>query len=102
MEHPGSLKFRNMANTLWYLGLVQGAPAMPNQPPPIYLAASGGGPECDFLPSMQLDNFVALQSSQFPGSHIGALPSGQVTSPTMTPATSDAAFFKVVFLRKQF
>ena len=47
---------------------------------------------------MQLDNFVALQSSQFPGSHIGALPSGQVTSPTMTPATSDAAFFKVVFL----
>ena len=40
MEHPGSLKFRNMANTLWYLGLVQGAPTMPNQPPPIYLAAS--------------------------------------------------------------
>ena len=56
-----------------------------------------GGPECDFLPVIQLDSYVALQSGPSPMAHVGTLPSGQMTAPAQTPVNNDTAHFKVQY-----
>lgn len=57
-----------------------------------------GGADCDFVPMMTTDYHVTLESAVQPGSHIGVLPSGQLTDPAQTNKMTDAAHFKVKYL----
>ena len=57
-----------------------------------------GGPECEFLAAITLDNHVTLESAVVPGSHIGVLPSGQLTNPAYTNKSTDASHFFVRFM----
>jgi hypothetical protein len=47
---------------------------------------------------MTSDYHVTLESAVLPGSHIGILPSGQLSDPTQTNKMTDAAHFKVKYL----
>ena len=58
-----------------------------------------GGNDCEFVASITVDgHFAMFESAIQPGSHIGALPSGQITSPTQTTKTSDASQFRVLYV----
>ena len=57
-----------------------------------------GGPECDFIPTMSPDSHVTFESLTAPGSHIGVLPSGQITSPAQTDKLTDASHFTIKYL----
>ena len=57
-----------------------------------------GGPECDFIPTMTSDSHVTFESLTAPGSHIGVLPSGQITSPAQTNKLTDASHFRIKYL----
>lgn len=57
-----------------------------------------GGSECDFLPTMSPDSHVTFESVTALGSHIGVLPSGQLTSPAQTNKMTDASHFRIKYL----
>ena len=57
-----------------------------------------GGSECDFIPTMSPDSHVTFESMSAPGSHIGVLPSGQLTSPAQTDKLTDASHFRIKYL----
>ena len=57
-----------------------------------------GGMDCDFYPTVALDQHVILESCMNPGSHVGVLPSGQLTAPAQTPKQTDAAHFKIKYI----
>lgn len=57
-----------------------------------------GGTECNFVPAMTTDGYVTFEAAGCPGSHIGVLPSGQITAPAQTNKTTDASHFRVVYL----
>ena len=45
-----------------------------------------------------MDNHVTLESALTPGSHIGALPTGQLSNPAYTNKSTDASHFHVRFM----
>ena len=57
-----------------------------------------GGTDCDFYPAAALDGHISLESCMNPGSHVGVLPSGQVTAPGQTTKMTDAAHFKIKYI----
>ena len=66
-----------------------------------------GGPECDFVPSTVSESGVVLsgpgtwaafEAAIAPGSHLGVLPSGQITAPAQTHKTTTAAHFRVNYV----
>ena len=57
-----------------------------------------GGPDCDFYPMAALGGHITLESCMNQGSHIGVLPSGQVTAPAQTTKQTDAAHFKIKYI----
>jgi len=66
-----------------------------------------GGPECDFYgiiaptsSSIEIAEYMALQSAMFPNSFVGVLKSGQVTTPAQTsPTASHTAHFKLKYVK---
>lgn len=62
------------------------------------IAQGRGGPECDFIPTMSSDSHVTFESLTAPGSHIGVLPSGQITSPAQTDKLTDASHFRIKYM----
>lgn len=57
-----------------------------------------GGPDCDFYPAATLDGHITLESCLIPGSHVGVLPSGQLTAPAQTSKQTDASHFKIIYI----
>lgn len=45
-----------------------------------------------------MDNHAIFESGYMPGSHIGVLPSGQLSSPAHTNKATDASHFQVKFI----
>ena len=64
----------------------------------LLLLQGTGGPDCDFVPSRISDYYITLESLQSPGSHLGALPSGQITAPAQTTKATEVAQFSIVFV----
>lgn len=54
--------------------------------------------DCDFYPTVALDNHVTLENCMNPGAHVGVLPSGQLTAPAQTTKQTDAAHFKIKYI----
>ena len=66
---------------------------------PTSLISQGqGGPDCDFVPSMTVGNYIIFESAMSPGGVIGALPSGSICAPMQTPKTCDAAHFGIKYV----
>ncbi len=66
---------------------------------PIVTLQGQGGNDCEFVASVTVDgHFAMFESAIQPGSHFGALPSGQITSPTQTTKTSDASQFRILYV----
>lgn len=64
----------------------------------VFFLKGNGGAECEFIAAITLDNHVTLESAIAPGSHIGVLPTGQLTNPALTSKTTDASHFFVKFI----
>ena len=57
-----------------------------------------GGTDCDFIPAATLDKHITFESTLYPGSHVGVLPSGQLSAPAQTSKMTDASHFTVKFV----
>ena len=57
-----------------------------------------GGADCDFIATIAVDNHVILESALSLGSHIGVLPTGQLSDPAYTSKSTDASHFRVCFM----
>ena len=64
----------------------------------LFILQGQGGSESDFIPAMTSDSYITFESASSPGSHIGVLPSGQITSPAQTNKLTDASHFKITYL----
>jgi hypothetical protein len=86
--NKSAIKLRNVAQPQCYVAVFGG-----------YLVGYGrGGVDCDFYPTVSLDNHVTLESCMNPGSHIGVLPSGRITAPAQTSKQTDASHFKIKYI----
>lgn len=83
-----AIKLRNVAQPQYHLAVIGG----------YFVGYGQGGPDCDFYPTVALDNHVTLESCMNPGSHVGVLPSGQVTAPGQTSKQTDASHFKIKYI----
>lgn len=83
-----AIKLRNMAQPQYHLAIIGG-----------YVVGYGqGGPDCDFYPAATLDSHITLESCLIAGSHVGVLPSGQLTAPAQTSKQTDASHFKIKYV----
>lgn len=81
-----AIKLRNMAHPHCYLAINNG----------FFIGNGRGGLDCDFIPVMLADEFICFESAVTPNSHIGVLPSGDVTAPAQTTKKTDSSHFVVV------
>jgi len=89
IRQSSHIKLRNVANPKFYLAITGG----------YFIGYGQGGADCDFVPAATLDKYVTFESLQTPGSHIGVLPSGQLTAPAQTTKATDASHFAVRYIR---
>jgi hypothetical protein len=86
--NQSAIKLKNVAQPQYYIAVIGG-----------YLVGYGqGGVDCDFYPTVALDQHVILECCMIPGSHVGVLPSGQLTAPAQTAKQTDAAHFKIKYI----
>lgn len=83
-----AIKLRNVAQPQYHLAVIGG----------YFVGYGQGGPDCDFYPTTALDGHVTLESCLNPGSHVGVLPSGQITAPGQTTKQTDASHFRIKYV----